>query len=43
MHFAAERVEVAVVEVGSGGVWDATNVITPSLSIIASVGKESDT
>ena len=43
MHFAAERVEVAVVEVGSGGEWDATNVITPSLSIIASVGKESDT
>jgi dihydrofolate synthase/folylpolyglutamate synthase len=37
MHFAQERVDVAVVEVGLGGRLDATNVITPLVSVITSL------
>ena len=33
-HFAQEQVELAVIEVGMGGRLDATNVLTPVLSII---------
>jgi dihydrofolate synthase/folylpolyglutamate synthase len=37
--FAARRVDIAIVECGLGGLWDATNVIKrPDLSIISSVG-----
>ncbi len=36
-HFAAERVDVAVVEVGLGGRLDATNVVTPLVSVITSL------
>ncbi len=35
--FARERVDWAVVEVGLGGRLDATNVITPELSVITSI------
>lgn len=35
--FADAPVDVAVVEVGMGGVWDATNVITPQVSIITPI------
>jgi dihydrofolate synthase/folylpolyglutamate synthase len=35
--FASERVEIAVLEVGLGGRLDATNVVTPVLSIITPI------
>ncbi|ACX51458.1 FolC bifunctional protein [Ammonifex degensii KC4] len=35
--FARARVEVAVVEVGLGGRWDATNVVLPELAVITNV------
>ena len=38
--FAEEKVDVAVVEVGLGGRLDATNVITPRVSVITSIGLE---
>ena len=37
-YFAAENVEWAVVEVGLGGRLDTTNVITPEVSVITSIG-----
>jgi len=36
--FADAPVEVAVVEVGLGGRWDATNVITAPVAVITSIG-----
>lgn len=36
-YFAAEKVDVAVIEVGMGGRLDSTNVITPVLSVITNV------
>ncbi len=38
LHFARERVDVAVIEVGLGGRLDSTNVITPLLSMITTIG-----
>ena len=37
LHFAARRVDAAVVEVGLGGLHDATNVCTPQLAVITSI------
>lgn len=37
MHFARHRVDLAVVEVGLGGRLDATNVITPDVSVITRI------
>lgn len=37
-HFADERVDVSVVEVGMGGRLDATNVCEPALTAIVTVG-----
>lgn len=37
LHFARQRVEIAVVEVGLGGRFDSTNVLTPLVSIITSI------
>jgi dihydrofolate synthase/folylpolyglutamate synthase len=37
MHFAREKVDVAVVEVGLGGRLDATNVLNPLVSVITSL------
>jgi folylpolyglutamate synthase/dihydropteroate synthase len=37
-HFAEAQADVVVVEAGLGGKLDATNIITPALSIITSVG-----
>ena len=37
MHFAQMEVDVAVVEVGLGGRLDATNVLTPVVSVITSL------
>ena len=36
-HFARERVEIAVLEVGMGGRLDATNVVEPLVSVIADI------
>jgi dihydrofolate synthase / folylpolyglutamate synthase len=36
-HFARERVEMAVLEVGMGGRLDATNVVEPMVSVIADI------
>lgn len=36
-HFADQEVEVAVIEVGMGGRFDATNVVTPLVSVITNV------
>lgn len=38
--FAKEQVDVAVIEVGLGGRLDATNIITPILSIITNISKD---
>lgn len=37
LHFAREHVDIAVIEVGLGGRLDATNVITPLVSVITSL------
>ncbi len=39
-YFSDNKVDVAVIETGLGGRFDATNVVTPILSIITSVGLE---
>lgn len=38
--FAREGVDVAVIEVGLGGRLDSTNVITPELSVVTSIGPD---
>lgn len=40
IYFAREKVDFNVLEVGLGGRWDATNVITPLLSIITNITLE---
>ena len=37
-HFAAEKVDIAVIETGLGGRLDSTNIITPILSVITTIG-----
>jgi dihydrofolate synthase/folylpolyglutamate synthase len=37
MHFAQQKVDAAVIEVGLGGRLDATNIITPQVSVITSL------
>ncbi len=37
-YFAEQKVDVAVVEVGLGGRFDSTNIITPKLSVITNIG-----
>ena len=39
-YFQAEKVDVAVIETGVGGKEDATNVMTPLVSIITSIAKD---
>jgi len=36
--FADAPVDVAVVEVGMGGTWDATNVVSPLVSVVTPIG-----
>lgn len=36
-HFAKEKVDIAVIEVGLGGRLDSTNIITPELSVITNI------
>jgi dihydrofolate synthase/folylpolyglutamate synthase len=38
LHFAEERVAWAVVEVGLGGRFDATNVLEPEVAVITNIG-----
>jgi len=37
-YFAEQKVDIAVIETGLGGLLDSTNVITPELSIITNIG-----
>ena len=37
LHFARQKVDAAVIEVGLGGRLDATNVVTPRVSVITSL------
>lgn len=39
-HFARQAVEAAVIEVGLGGRFDATNVITPHVAVVTNVSLE---
>lgn len=39
-YFAKEKVDIAVIEAGVGGRLDATNIITPILSVITTVDKD---
>ena len=38
LHFARERVDVAVVEAGLGGRLDSTNVLTPLAAVVTTIG-----
>lgn len=38
VHFAEQAVDVAVIEVGLGGRLDCTNIITPEVSAVATIG-----
>ena len=40
VYFAREKVDFSILEVGMGGRWDATNVITPLASVITNISKE---
>ena len=40
LHFAQQAVEAAVIEVGLGGRFDATNVICPKLAVVTNVSLE---
>ena len=37
-YFNKEKVDIAVIEVGLGGRFDSTNIITPELSVITNIG-----
>jgi len=37
-YFAKQKVDIAVIEVGLGGRFDSTNIITPELSVITNIG-----
>lgn len=38
LHFADQAIDIAVIEVGLGGKLDSTNVITPEVAAVASIG-----
>jgi dihydrofolate synthase/folylpolyglutamate synthase len=40
VYFARQEVEIAVVEVGLGGRLDATNMVTPLVSVITTISKD---
>ncbi len=40
LHFAARKVDIAVLETGMGGRFDATNVINPLITVITSIAKD---
>ena len=37
-YFAEQKVDIAVIEVGLGGRFDSTNIITPEISVITNIG-----
>lgn len=37
-YFRAEKIDIAIVEVGLGGRLDSTNIITPEISVITNIG-----
>jgi dihydrofolate synthase/folylpolyglutamate synthase len=37
-YFVAEKVDIAIIEVGMGGRLDSTNIITPLVSVITNIG-----
>ena len=37
-HFAQRQVDIAVIETGLGGRLDSTNILTPELSVVTSIG-----
>ncbi|MES1198031.1 MAG: Mur ligase family protein, partial [Chitinophagaceae bacterium] len=37
-YFAKQQVDIAIIEVGLGGRYDSTNIITPELSVITNIG-----
>lgn len=39
-YFAKEKVDIAVIETGMGGLLDSTNVITPEVSVITNIGMD---
>ena len=39
-YYSDKKVDIAIIEVGMGGRLDATNVITPLLSVITNIGKD---
>jgi dihydrofolate synthase/folylpolyglutamate synthase len=40
LYFETQRVDIAVLEVGMGGRLDATNVVTPQVSVITTVSRD---
>ena len=40
VYFARKNVDFSVLEVGMGGRWDATNIITPLASVITNISKD---
>lgn len=38
LHFARQRADVAILEVGLGGRFDATNIVDPEIAVITSIG-----
>jgi dihydrofolate synthase / folylpolyglutamate synthase len=40
LYFAEQAVDLAVVEVGLGGRWDATNVLVPRLALITRIARD---
>lgn len=40
LHFRLKRVDIAVIETGMGGRFDATNVVTPEVSVITNIGMD---
>ncbi len=39
-YFSRRKVDIAVIEVGLGGLYDSTNIITPEISVITNVALE---
>ncbi len=39
-HFANEKVDIGVIEVGLGGRLDSTNIILPEISVITNIGRD---
>jgi len=37
-YFASQKTDIAIIEVGLGGRFDSTNIITPELSVITNIG-----